>query len=297
MRSMLIHRWETSIGDISVLCSALRDVLPDIPAKSRGRPPKHPLKDYLLLLVVKESKRSSLRSAETDWSQLVCGERIDHSVLAYWEQRIPRDALQRAVRMLGARLQALLGYLFSMIDATAFATWHHRTVSFHVLNRVCDGTVYPVSIAPDSYDPIPNVQSTLVLGEGFLMADRWYDVNGVYRVAERHGYVPLIKPKRNAGSGKWRRRGWKVWIRCWRQYRQRGRGESMFGSLTNAYGDRLASRRRETTYCRSACRVLAYQARLLARVRAIVLFLRHAHDLSGNRIDRCGIVGLTPKTD
>jgi len=134
MRSMLIHRWETSIGDISVLCSALRDVLPDIPAKSRGRPPKHPLKDYLLLLVVKESKRSSLRSAETDWSQLVCGERIDHSVLAYWEQRIPRDALQRAVRMLGARLQALLGYLFSMIDATAFATWHHRTVSFHVLN-------------------------------------------------------------------------------------------------------------------------------------------------------------------
>lgn len=50
-------------------------------------------------------------------------------------------------------------------------------------------------------------------------------------------------------------------------YRQRGRGESVFGSLTNAFGDRLHTRSKETTYIRSVARVVAYQVRIYIRAK------------------------------
>ncbi len=41
-------------------------------------------------------------------------------------------------------------------------------------------------------------------------------------------------------------------------YRQRDREESTFGYLSNAFGDRLYTRLNETTYLRSAARVVAH---------------------------------------
>ena len=59
-------------------------------------------------------------------------------------------------------------------------------------------------------------------------------------------------------------------------YRQRGRGESPFGSLTNAYGDRIKTLDLQTTKTRIALRVLAYQVRLLIRVTQELLgIIRH----------------------
>lgn len=268
-RIELLPRWYSSLGEINVILGILEDVLPDIPPlHGRGQPPKHPLKSYLTLIILKELKRSSLRSAETDWSVLVCGERVDHSVIQYWEDHLPKEVVEAAVRSAGAELEKLLGYDFSMVDATSFADWHQQTVGFHLLNRVRNGAVYPVNVCGDTLDPVPNTQAALLPGEGFLMADRWYDVNRVFRVVERAGYCPLIKPKRNAGRGRWRRRGRRVYNLHWRAYRQRGRGESPFGSLTNAFGDRLRSRKGSTTYTRSLARVLVYQTKLLVRARA-----------------------------
>lgn len=266
-RTGLLPRWYSSLGNINVIVNSLKKLLPDIKPNNRGQPPKHPLKEYLILIVLKESKKSSLRDAETDWSEFVCGKRIDHSVIAYWEQNMPRESIEEAVRIIGSRLEELLGYEFSMIDATAFSNWHQDTQSFHLVNRICRETVYPVSMKPDTLDPIPNTSDSMVPGQGLFMGDKWYDVNGVFRIVYRHGYTPLIKPQHRRCSGHWRRKGRKVYNLQWRRYRQRGRGESVFGSLTNAYGDRLNSRMPITTYTRSCARVMAYQVKIFIRIR------------------------------
>lgn len=265
-RNGLAPRWYSSCGDKKLIVDSLRDLVPDVEPNGRGQPPKHPIRDYVILIVLKEAKNASLRDGETDWSEHVCGERVDHSVIHYWESRIERKVIERAVRTIGSRLEEILGYDFSVIDATSFADWHNGNNSFHLLNRVHKGTVYPVSMAMDTFDPLPNTRDTIVPGTGLFMGDKWYDVNGVFRTAYRNGYTPLISPQRGRGRGYWRRRARKVYNWEWRKYRQRGRGESVFGSLTNAFGDRLHTRLKETTYTRSAARVIAYQVRILIRV-------------------------------
>jgi len=141
-RNSLLPRWYSSLGNINVILNSLRKLLSDIKPNSRGQPPKHPLKDYLILIVIKESKKSSLRGAETDWSEVVCGERVDHSVIAYWEQHMPREAIEDAIRIIGSKLDELLGYEFSVIDATAFSNWHQDAQGFHLINRISRETVF-----------------------------------------------------------------------------------------------------------------------------------------------------------
>jgi len=261
----LLPRWYSSLGNIKLIVQKLRHVIPEIKPNTRGQPPKHPVKDYLVLIVLKEFKKASLRDAETDWSEYICGERVDHSVIHYWERNIPASIIEKAIRKAGKKLEELLGYEFSVIDATSFSDWHKGHNSFHLLNRVHKGIVYPVSITVDTVNPIPNTRDAIIAGHGFFMADKWYDVNGVFRIAYNHGYVPLISPQRTRGRGCWRRRGRNVYARHWRKYRQRGRGESVFGSLTNWLGDRLHTRKRAITYLRSCIRVLCYQVKLLIR--------------------------------
>ena len=48
-------------------------------------------------------------------------------------------------------------------------------------------------------------------------------------------------------------------------YRQRGRGESVFGSLTNEFGDRLKTVLWETSVTRIGCRFVVYLVKLLMR--------------------------------
>ena len=263
MRLGLIPRWNSSLGNKKLIVKTLEDVVPDIPSNRRGQPPKHPIKQYLILIVLKESKHASLRDAETDWSEYVCGEHVDHSVIHYWEQKIPVEIIEQSIRNAGKKLQELLGYEFSVIDATAFSSWHNSHYSFHLVNRIHEGTVYPVNISKDTYDPIPNTRDVIVPGHGPFMGDKWYDVNGVFRIVYKEGYTPIISPQRTRCSGHWRRRARKHYDKY--KYRQRGRGESVFGSLTNWLGDRLHTRKRVTTYLRSCARVLCYQVRILIR--------------------------------
>lgn len=264
-RNKLLPRWYSSSGDKKLIVETLRDLIPDIKPNRRGQPPRHPIRDYLILIVLKESKHASLRDAETDWSEYICGGHVDHSVIHYREQNLPVEIIEEVIRKAGQKLDDLLGYEFSVIDATAFADWHNGSSSFHLLNRVHEGTVYPVSVSRDTFDPVPNTTDTIIPGNGFFMGDKWYDVNGVFRIAYRNGYEPLISPQRTRGSGYWRKKGRKVYKLGWRRYRQRGRGESVFGSLTNWLGDRLHTRKRITTYLRSCVRVLCYQVRILIR--------------------------------
>jgi len=79
----------------------------------------------------------------------------------------------------------------------------------------------------------------------------------------KHGYTPIIKAQRTRCSGHWRKKARIVYDK--RIYRQRGRGESIFGSLTNEFGDRLKSVRADVTMIRIACRFIVYMVKLIMR--------------------------------
>ena len=196
----------------------------------------------------------------------MCNSRVDHSVIHYWEKNIARDVIEEIIRVFGSLLEELLSYSISIIDATSFANWYNETMSFHLLVRVSK-SVYPVSITRDNFNPITDVRNVIIPGNGFLLADKWYDVNEVYRIIYEHGYIPLICPQRTRCSGYWRRKARKIYHREWRRYRQRGRGESVFGSITNWFGDRLHTRKESTTYFRICVRILCYQIRILIRIK------------------------------
>ena len=137
-RTRLLPRWYSSLGNINVIIGSLRELIPDIGCeKRRGRPPKRSIKDYLILIVIKELKKASLRATETDWSECVCEERVDHSVIHYWEKNLRPGVIEQTVRIIGSELEEMLGYDFSVIDATSFSDWHHNTSGFHLLSRIC----------------------------------------------------------------------------------------------------------------------------------------------------------------
>ena len=69
-----------------------------------------------------------------------------------------------------------------------FQTGTMETTAFHLLSRMHKGTVYPAGVARDTYNPYPT-QSMQSLGHGFLAADKWYDVNGVFSIIYRNGYT------------------------------------------------------------------------------------------------------------
>jgi len=64
-------------------------------------------------------------------------------------------------------------------------------------------------------------------------------------------------------------------------YRQRGRGESLFGSLTNQFGDRLNVRNKIAMQTRIATRIFCYQVKLLIRCKSMIyaLIVRHAQKM------------------
>ena len=68
-----------------------------------------------------------------------------------------------------------------------------------------------------------------------------------------------------------------------RGYRHRSRGESLFGSLTNEFGDRFHVRNAQTMRARILGRIISYQIKLLIRcnekIISFELIIRHAPDV------------------
>ena len=265
----MLPRWNTSLNNINLFINALDEVLSGIEIESnkRGRPPKHDRKDYLKLIIIKEWKKRSLRAAETDYSELVCGKRVDHSVIHYEEKVLGKELIERVIMLIGQRLDVKIGYEFSVIDATKFTTWKNKTVEYHLLTRIAKETVYPASVFFGSVNPSRATGETLIEGNDDLLGDAWYDDNLAIKTMFQHGYNPIIKPNQNRSGGYWRRKARKLYSHPTgkQKYRQRGRGESTFGSLTVEFGDRLKTIRNDTTMVRIGCRIIAYQLKIYVR--------------------------------
>ncbi|MEM7826722.1 MAG: transposase [Candidatus Aenigmatarchaeota archaeon] len=240
----------------------------------RGRKPKHSIRSYFKLIIVKGAKKASLREAEQDYSKTVCKSRVDHSVIHYWEKRFDKTLIERMVKTVGNRVQQLLGYLFSIVDATDFTLWNKANIAFHLLSRIARATVYPVSVSFG--DDACSIKEMIVGGRKELYADSWYDQNKTFRAIIKQGYIPIIKPNKERSKGYWRNKARKFWNPINKlKYHNRGRGESCFGSLINWLGDRLKTSRIDTSITRIGARVIAYLVKIYMRIEILLEIVRH----------------------
>lgn len=96
-------------------------------------------------LVVRERVRWSLRLAEAELSYLIFGERVDHSVIHYWEARLRETGVLKAIlEEIGRIIESRLSYRYSVLDWTEISTWSRGDVMLHVAARISEDTVYPV---------------------------------------------------------------------------------------------------------------------------------------------------------
>jgi hypothetical protein len=278
----MINRWDSRIEDLNLILGKLREVAGrTIKRKeTKGRKPKHSVANYTALIALKEACNRTQRGAEVNISKLVCGVRVDHSVIAYWEKKEEiLLAVQKIISIAGAMLKKLLSSSFTFVDSTKFSNWHIKETEIFVCNIITNGTIYPIGISFDNEDVASPVDECVPAGNGLLYADAWFDVNEVFKILFGKGYTPIICPNKTRGKGYYRRKGRMLYrMREHRLgYRQRGRGESLFGSLTNKHGDRLTSKADIVMKVRIASRILIYQLKILLRATLnLLLIVRHA---------------------
>lgn len=267
----MLPRWNTVLNNINLFLRTLDAALTRIKLKKtmRGRPPKHEKKTYLRLLILKEFKKRSLRSAETDYSELICNQRVDHSVIHYWEKNLDKGLIEEIITLIGKKIDSSMEYEYTFADATEFTSWNKKELIFHLSCRITKQTVYPTGIHYGLGRTVKEaVEGCLVKGKDDLLADPWYDSNDALGVMFKSGYRPIVKPNYDRWRGHWRKKARKLYRHpIGRQkYRQRGRGESIFGSLTDDYGDRLKTLRIDTSETRIGSRIIAYQVKILMRI-------------------------------
>lgn len=279
----MLYRWCSEIHNLNLAFSNLHRLIQQIAPKKkgRGRKPKRSLAKYIEIIVLKEYDERTLRGAETHISRYVCNERIDHSVIAYWENKEEvKGIIAEIVSLAGAVLQKHLSSIFTFVDATKFSDWHINEINIHVCNKITNGTLYPVgisfltkSVSEPVYEAVPN-------GNGLAYLDAGYDDNKTIGVMFQKGYTPIVCPNKNRWRGYWRKKARKLYRMPEHRlgYKQRGRGESLFGSLTNQFGDRLNARNLFAMQTRVSSRILCYQIKLLIRCQLKVLLriIRHA---------------------
>lgn len=267
-------RWSAIINDIKLLIENIKRLIPDIRrAKQRGRKPKRSLKSYLALIVTKEAEKASLRKAEASYSKLVCNERVPKSTIAYWEHRFDQSLIERLVAEIGAKVEKLIDYCFSILDSTKFTAWNKNLIEFHLLVRKASGTIYPAAVAFGSYFTAP--LRAIISGKGELLADSWYDNNLLLKAMFKAGYIPIVKPNKGRGRKCWRRKARKIFnnplTKLQQKYRRRSIGESVFGSLTNWLGDRLKTSLVASTITRIGARIIGYLARIYIRATLLIM--------------------------
>ena len=284
------YRWTTEVNNLNFALYEIKRLSKHLIRKKkggRGRPPKHNPISYVQVIVLKELEKQSLRKAETRITKFVVGRRIDHSVISYWENKPEiANCLKIIVSRAGQLLDKMLNPLFSFVDATKFTTWNIKEIAIHVCNRVAKQTVYPIGTSFLTHNVRSPVNEAVPPGTGKLYADAWYDDNKTIGVLFKKGYTPIVCPNKGRWKGFYRHKARELYsLRENRLgYRQRGRGESMFGSLTNEFGDRFKACREESMQVRILGRIVCYQIKLLIRcddkiISTSILIIRHAHFL------------------
>lgn len=200
----MLNRWCNEVSCINLALSAAKRLLQQvvIKKKSRGRKPKREIAEYTLLITLKEFDKRNLREAEAHLSRLVCKERVDHSVIAYWENKPQMSFLvQRLISIAGAMLQKHLSSLFAFVDATKFTNWTIDEIDLTICNVIANQTVYPIGISFKKGSVRLPVDEAVPAGAGKLYADAGYDDNKTIGVLFEKGYTPIVCPNKNRWRG------------------------------------------------------------------------------------------------
>lgn len=283
----MLSRWCNEINSINLAFFNLKRICRKAKFlnEGRGRKPKREIEKYAFILVLKEFDKRTLRGAEEHLSKFVFNERVDHSTLSYWENN-PKmiKLLQMFIVIAGALLDDILSSLFTFVDATKFTSWKIKETFVTVCNRISKETVYPIGISFKNKTVSEPVEECVPNGNRILYADAGYDDNKTLGVLFDKGYIPVVCPNKNRWKGHYRKRARKIYHQPVHRfgYRQRGRGESLFGSLTNCYGDRFNVINSESMMIVTASRIICYQIKLLIRcsdktISINMLIVRHAH--------------------
>lgn len=282
----MLNRWCNEVYDLNVAFSTMHRIVQQskLVKGGRGAKPKHNVAKYALTLALKEMQDRNLREAEAHLTRYVCKERVDHSVLSYWENKEEMPMIiAKFISIAGAMLDKALSSLFSFVDSTKFTGWdvkEMKLIEVTVCNRIAKQTVYPVGISFLRDNVVAPVIEAVPNGVGKIKADAWYDERKTIKILFEKGYIPIICPNKNRWRGYYRHKAREIYSMLENRlaYRQRGRGESLFGSLTNEYGDRLKARNVNAIRTRLAARIFCYQIKLLIRVQLahLVLIVRHA---------------------
>ncbi len=273
------YRWDTIVEDINLARKMLKAIIHRAnPYKKTGRGtnPKHSVDKYIELVVLTEYDERTLRGGEVRLSELVCNERVDHSVIHYWQSK-PEivAAVRKIIVVAGAILQRILSSLFTFLDSTKFTGWgvkDMKLIEVTICNKIANGAVYPIGISFLRNTVVSPVKEAVPSGTGKIKADAWYDEIETIKRLFKIGYIPIICPNKTRYSGYYRRKAREIYRLPENRlaYRQRGRGESLFGSLTNQYGDRLTTTNVTALQTRIASRILSHQIKLLLRAEYIV---------------------------
>jgi hypothetical protein len=166
----MLSRWDTRHTNIKYFLATVMTLCHEIlKAKTKGRPTKHS-KEYAALIAIKEEKKASLRKADTDFSEEISLERVDHSVIHYWEKKL-YEVFTALVKKISQLLVTLLTPLFNIIDSTKFVTWNKKEVEFHTQTLITKETVFPVKRFFGSVSPGKATKNTIIKGKGNFMAD------------------------------------------------------------------------------------------------------------------------------
>lgn len=279
----MLHRWNTKVNNLNFALHEVKRLTGRLirKKKGRGRNPKHNPTLYAEVIVLKELSNRNLREAELDLSANVVGERVDHSVISYWENKPEMaDCLKIIISRAGQLLDALLTREYTFVDSTKFTSWKVEEIEIHVCNRIAKETIYPVGISFLTNSVRDPVKEAVPVGKGELLADAWYDERKTIQLLFEKGYEPLICPNKRRSRGYYRKKARKLYKQRREIYKQRSRGESMFGSLTNEFGDRLNAVNKPCMQVRILSRIISYQIKLLIRcsdkiININVLIIRH----------------------
>ena len=208
-------RWITEVNDLNFALYEMKRLTKKLIRKKqggRGRPPKHNPTLYAELIVLKELKKKKLRAAETDLSKFVVGERVDHSVINYWERK-PEivNCLKIILFRAGYLLDKLLTKEYTFVDSTKFTSWKIEEIEVFVCNRITKETIYPVGVSFKTDSVKSPTLEAVPKGSGELLADAWYDANKALKVMFDKGYEPLVCPNKKRSKGYWRKESRKLY--------------------------------------------------------------------------------------
>jgi hypothetical protein len=217
-----------------------------------------PARLYVKALVLKGVCKASLRYAES-LSQTHLGVGIPKSTLHYWEVR-HGDMVEDVLKAL-FRLLTQMDYDYSVIDSTNFTDWLKSLHELFIDVKVRGGeTLFPVhaqltSSEVEFVEGIPE-------GGGVMLGDGAFNAKPVLNTIASRGYIPMVKKGSRSPRGMERGLGIGYTMK---PYTYRSVGEEIFGALTVEFGDRLKTKREESTKTRTHLRIIIYCLKILVR--------------------------------